>query len=107
MVTNIVNDSAIAEIAATTMDEPIEENKEKSFYFDGVYCLSYEWFIKSLNVKTIAKQKRICSGDHGAVMLKETLSHNTVFWHVNRYRIYSKSYEDLIKRAEEAANGEN
>lgn len=107
LVTNIVNDSAIAEIAATTMDEPIEENKEKSFYFDGVYCLSYEWFIKSLNVKTIAKQKRICSGDHGAVMLKETLSHNTVFWQGKRYRIYSKSYEDLIKRAEEAANGEN
>ncbi len=107
---SIVNDPAtdatIEGIANTMINENIVD-KGKSFYLDGVYCLSYEWFIKSLNVKTIVKQKRICAGDHDAEVLIETLSHNTVYWLGKRYRIYSKSYEDLIKRAKEASNENN
>ncbi|MDE6758375.1 MAG: hypothetical protein K2J89_03735 [Clostridia bacterium] len=102
-----IDDNVATEIAEEINEKKIDVIKEKSFYLDGIYCLSYEWFIKSLSVKTADKQKRICAGDYNAELLKESISHNTVYWQGKRYRVYSASYENLIKRAKEATHENN
>lgn len=71
------------------------------FTFDGVYCLSYDWFIKSLRFKTIEKQKAVCSGDGNALLLTEAIPQNAVYWLGKRYKIKSSAYKRLIDRAKE------
>ncbi len=77
------------------------------FVFDGVKCASLEWFMKSLGVKTVSKQERICAGDDYALLLFEARPLSVVYWQGKRYRIGSNQYEKLIKRAREASNEKN
>lgn len=80
---------------------------DKPFVFDGIKCLSYEWFLRGLSVRTMEKQERICSGDEKAFALKESLPRKYVFWRGKKYAKNSEKYKQLLERARRAADEEN
>ncbi len=77
------------------------------FIFDGVRCISFDWFIKSLDIKTVSKQERVCAGDEYALLLTEAKPKSVAYWRGKRYRIGSLEYKELMDRAKEAANEKN
>ncbi len=75
---------------------------DRAFTLDGVYCLNYDWFLKSLCFKTTEKQKLICGGDFNALLLSESVPKNSAYWCGKRYKLKSASYLKLLERAKEA-----
>lgn len=96
-------ESAVCGTPCQTMDTSVQKDSDTGpFTLDGVECLSYGWFVKSLRFKTPEKQRRICGGDRYALSLSEAIPKNSVFWCGKRYRISSKAYANLLERAREA-----
>ena len=82
--------------------ESKQEQPDISFKLDGVYCLNYNWFEKSLRFKKVEKQKLICAGNEDALLLSESIPKNAVYWLGEKYKINSAAYKKLMERVREA-----
>lgn len=105
-------------LPAVAEEPPTEENAEPAdvkdginvftdgpFELDGVWCVSYETFLKSLKFKTKEKQTAICGGDEYSLKLYEAVSESAAYWQGKKYRIGSKGYYELLRRAKEKRDG--